>query len=155
MYSIEDLKQLISAFDKSSASSLKITDSKGEKISLKKAPSVAINAIPENLQPAIAQTPVLTSAPAYKAEVSQPQALQESGRVIKSPMVGVFYSAPSPDSAPFVSAGSAVKKGDVICIIEAMKLMNEISAEEDGILSEVLVSNGQIVEFGQPLFRIG
>ena len=69
-------------------------------------------------------------------------------------MVGVFYQAPSPDAEPFVKVGQSVKKGDTVCIIEAMKLMNEIQAEEDGVITEVLAKNGEIIEFGQPLFAI-
>ena len=69
-------------------------------------------------------------------------------------MVGVFYSAPSPDEDPFVQQGDMVQKGDVLCIIEAMKLMNEIQADEQGEIAEVLVQNGQVVEYGQPLFRL-
>ncbi len=76
------------------------------------------------------------------------------GSVIASPMVGVFYAAPSPESVPFVKMGSAVKSGDVLCIIEAMKLMNEITAEQEGIITEICVKNGDIVQFGQPLFYI-
>ena len=73
---------------------------------------------------------------------------------VKSPMVGVFYSAPSPDSEPFVSIGGKVKKGDVLCIIEAMKLMNEIVAEQDGEIVDICIKNGDIVEFGQVLFKM-
>ena len=73
---------------------------------------------------------------------------------IKSPMVGVFYSAPSPDSEPFVSIGGKVKKGDVLCIIEAMKLMNEITAEQDGEIVDICIKNGEIAEFGQVLFKM-
>jgi len=69
-------------------------------------------------------------------------------------MVGTLYLAPSPEAKPYVSAGDSVKKGDVLCIIEAMKLMNEITAEQDGVIEEVLAANGQLVEFGQPLFRL-
>jgi acetyl-CoA carboxylase biotin carboxyl carrier protein len=70
-------------------------------------------------------------------------------------MVGVFYAAPSPDSKAFVSVGQEVKKGDTVCIIEAMKIMNEITAEESGVITEVLVNDGDVVEYGQPMFRIG
>ena len=77
------------------------------------------------------------------------------GDTINSPMVGSFYRAASPDSAPFVEVGSTVKKGEVLCIIEAMKLLNEIESEHDGIIKKILVENGQPVEFGEPLFIIG
>lgn len=70
-------------------------------------------------------------------------------------MVGVFYSAPAPDRPPFVSVGDTVNKGDVICIIEAMKIMNEITADESGTITEILVENGDVVEYDQPLFKIG
>lgn len=73
---------------------------------------------------------------------------------IKSPMVGVFYKAPSPDSQPFVNIGDRIKKGDTLCIIEAMKLMNEITAEVDGEIIDICAENGEIVEFGQTLFKI-
>ncbi|NLG93138.1 MAG: acetyl-CoA carboxylase, biotin carboxyl carrier protein, partial [Clostridiales bacterium] len=72
----------------------------------------------------------------------------------KSPMVGVFYSAPSPDSEPYVQVGSKVKKGDTLCIIEAMKLLNEITADRDGEITEICAAAGQVVEYGQTLFRI-
>lgn len=74
--------------------------------------------------------------------------------LIRSPFVGTFYASPSPDSDPFVKVGHKVKKGDVLCIVEAMKLMNEIEAETDGIIAEVLVQNGQPVEYNQPIFII-
>ena len=73
---------------------------------------------------------------------------------MKSPIVGVFYAAPATDAAPYVVAGDTVKKGQTLCIVEAMKLMNEIVAEEDGVISEVCVTNGQVVEYGTELFRI-
>ena len=74
---------------------------------------------------------------------------------IKAPMVGVFYSAPSPGATPYVSIGSKVKKGDVLCIIEAMKLMNEITSDFDGEIVDICVMDGDVVEYGQPLFKIG
>ena len=77
------------------------------------------------------------------------------GDTINSPMVGSFYRAASPDSAPFIEVGSTVKKGEVLCIIEAMKLLNEIESEHDGIIKKILIENGQPVEFGEPLFIIG
>ena len=79
---------------------------------------------------------------------------KKSGTPIESPMVGVFYAAPSPDSEPYVTVGTSVRKGDVLCLIEAMKLMNEVTAEKSGIITEVCAENGQVVEYGQPLFMI-
>lgn len=76
------------------------------------------------------------------------------GKVIKSPMIGTFYSKPSPDSAPYVEVGTQVKKGTVLCIVEAMKLMNEIESEYDGKIAEVFVTDGEAVDYGKPLFRI-
>ena len=79
---------------------------------------------------------------------------EAAGKAILSPMVGVFYQAASPTSEPFVAVGKRVAKGDVLCIIEAMKLMNEITAEEAGVISEICVENGEVVEFGTKLFRL-
>ncbi len=79
---------------------------------------------------------------------------QKEGTLVLSPTVGVFYASPSPDARPFVEVGDQVKKGDTLCIIEAMKLMNEIPAEVDGTVAEICVGNGQVVEYNQPLFRI-
>lgn len=83
-----------------------------------------------------------------------PKAQPSSGNVVKSPIVGTFYAAPAPDKAPFVRIGDTVKKGDVIMIIESMKLMNEIQSEFDGVVKEILVSDGQAVEFEQPVMII-
>lgn len=94
-----------------------------------------------------------TTAVAAAAVAASPA--PEAGNLMKAPMVGVLYLAPSPGAKPFVGVGSRVKKGDVLCIIEAMKLMNEIAAEQDGEILEICAEDGQIVEFGQPLFRLG
>lgn len=94
--------------------------------------------------------PAASAVPQDEPPVSSKPAAK--GTEVKSPMVGVFYSSPSPDSEPYVTVGSRVKKGDVLCIIEAMKLMNEITAEADGEITEICVNNGDIVEYGQPLF---
>jgi acetyl-CoA carboxylase biotin carboxyl carrier protein len=88
--------------------------------------------------------------------VSTPAVAEEpSGHVVKSPMVGTFYRAASPGSKAFVEVGDAVKEGDTLCIVEAMKLMNEIEADASGVVKAVLAENGQPVEFGQPLFLLG
>ena len=115
-----------------------------------------------NTAPVVSAT---VAAPAPAAPAEAPQLKAETGtsegvfdynlvQDVKSPMVGVFYSAPSPESDPFVVRGSKVKKGDTLCIIEAMKLMNEVVAERDGEIVEVLPKSGELVEFGQVLFRI-
>ena len=79
---------------------------------------------------------------------------EETLNTVKSPMIGTFYSKPSPDSNPYVKIGDKVKKGDILCIIEAMKLMNEIESEYDGVVTEVLVEDGKPVDYGKPLFKI-
>ena len=94
-----------------------------------------------------------TGAEALGVTHEEPAPVKE-GTLVLAPTVGVFYSAPSPDARPFVEVGDQVKKGDTLCIIEAMKLMNEIPAEVDGTIVEVCVGNGQVVEYNQPLFRI-
>ena len=108
--------------------------------------------------PAAPVMPVAAPAPAAGAEalgVSHEQAApQKEGTLVLSPTVGVFYASPSPDARPFVEVGDQVKKGDTLCIIEAMKLMNEIPSEVDGTVAEICVGNGQVVEYNQPLFRI-
>ena len=109
---------------------------------------------------ALAEAPAATGAqplgvpaPAPAAPAAPAAAAQE-GTLVLSPTVGVFYAAASPDSKPFVEVGDQVKKGDTLCIIEAMKLMNEIPAEVDGTVAEICLGNGQVVEYNQPLFRI-
>ena len=105
--------------------------------------------------PSAPATPA-AEAPAVRAEhAAAPAAPAEpDASVVVSPMVGVFYIAPQENAEPFVQVGTAVKKGDVLCIIEAMKLMNEITVEFDGVVTEVLAVNGAVVEYGQPLFRV-
>ena len=97
------------------------------------------------------------AAPAASAAAAEPAAAQSpapsAGLLIRSPMVGVFYAAPTEDSEPFIKEGDHVKKGDTLCVIEAMKLMNEITAEQDGTIVEICAQNGQAVEYGTPLFR--
>lgn len=102
-----------------------------------------------------AQEPALAPAasPFVTAPV-EPEPAPQKGALVLSPTVGVFYTSASPESKPYVEVGSKVKKGDTLCIIEAMKLMNEIPSEVDGTVVEVCVGNGQVVEYNQPLFRI-
>ena len=94
------------------------------------------------------------TALAHKPEAGAEQAVQLEGRVMKAPIVGTFYAAAAPDKPPFIKEGQTVKKGDVLFIIESMKLMNEVASEYDGVISKILVENGQGVEFGQPILCI-
>ena len=94
------------------------------------------------------------AAPAQVIPLPDQKAAEPKGEVIRSPMVGVFYAAPAENAAPYVAVGDRVKQGDTLCIIEAMKLMNEITAEKDGVIAEVCAGNGQVVEYGTPLFRL-
>ncbi len=106
-----------------------------------------------SLVPPMGSYPALQeAAPAAPPAASGPA--EPAGHIIKSPMVGTFYSAPSPESANFVKSGDTVREDSIVCIIEAMKVMNEIKAEASGTIAEVLVQNGESVEFGQPLFRL-
>ncbi|MEG5265327.1 acetyl-CoA carboxylase biotin carboxyl carrier protein [Pseudomonas sp. JDS28PS106] len=105
--------------------------------------------------PAPAAAPVAAPAPAAApAAAEAPSAPKLNGHVVKSPMVGTFYRTPAPTSPAFVEVGQTVKKGDTICIVEAMKMMNHIQAEASGVIESILVENGQPVEFDQPLFTI-
>ena len=112
-----------------------------------------------NAQQSVVQAPMaipqaeVDSTPMQNAPETPLPAVDE-GHVIKSPMVGIFYSSVSPDVPPFVEIGQAVEKGEVLCIIEAMKIMNQIEADTSGVLSKVYVENGEPIEYGQPLFAI-
>ena len=105
---------------------------------------------------AVASSPAPVAAPVPSSNAAPDSTVEEEAGVtaVKSPMVGTFYRAPSPDSPTFVEAGKKVTKGGVLCIIEAMKVMNEIKAETTGTVTEILVENGENVEYGQPLFKI-
>lgn len=92
--------------------------------------------------------------PQAESAGSSPAESKPDGETVKSPIVGTYYEAPSPDSDPFISVGDSIKKGQTLCIVEAMKIMNEIEAEFDGVVQKILVNNGQPVEFDQPLFII-
>lgn len=159
-YDLDDVKRLIELANKNDLSVLEIETKKGRRIRIEKnkpvAPAVAFNATAPapTVAPAPVQAPVVETAPVQQSALTQASAPQPTGKTIKAPMVGVFYQAASPEADPYVTVGKTVKKGDTVCIIEAMKLMNEIQAEEDGTIKEILVKNGDIIEYGQPLFVI-
>ena len=109
----------------------------------------------ERSAPETVQVPVAPAAPAASAAVEMPaRSAAESLVSVTSPLVGVFYASPAENAAPYVSVGDRVTKGQTLCIVEAMKLMNEVTAEEDGVIAEICVVNGQVVEYGTELFRI-
>ena len=155
MYSVDQIKQLIEILENSNLAVVEITDENNGSIRLEKPQAAPVNTFAVNAG-SVPVMPTATEALAQPAPVAQAvaPATQDTGASIKSPMVGVFYAAPSPDSDPFVTVGKKVNKGDVVCIVEAMKLMNEITAEQSGTISEICVNNGDIVEYGQTLFKI-
>ncbi len=148
MYNLEEIKNLISMLEDSSLSVLEV-QSGDNKVRLEKASQGASVVSFANNNPVVAAPEA-----AADAETAAAPDAADTGKAIKAPIVGVFYVAPSPDADPYVSVGKRVKKGDVVCIIEAMKCMNEIQAEEDGEIVAVLANNGDLVEYGQPLFSI-
>ncbi|MEI6481914.1 MAG: acetyl-CoA carboxylase biotin carboxyl carrier protein [Betaproteobacteria bacterium] len=151
---LRKLKTLIDLVSESNVSELEITEAEG-KVRIVKGPVGA---------PVAMAAPVMVAAPvaapasfapaAPDAACASAEAAAPSGHVVKSPMVGTFYTSSSPDSKPFVQVGSVVKEGETICIIEAMKILNEIEADKSGTVSRILVDNGQAVEYGQPMFLI-
>jgi len=144
----KDIKKLLDAFDKSKTNILELETEKFRIYLDKTSPNVS--SVP-------ATQPVAESAPVQTPVVQKVEAKPEcevEGELITSPMVGTFYQAPSPDSPPFVRVGDKVRKGDTLCIIEAMKIFNELEAEFDCEILEILVEDGQPVEFDTPLFRV-
>lgn len=142
---IKELEQVIALMEASSLSELEVSE--GEKrLVLKR----------QTLAPAPTAPVQVVSQPTQQitSKEEKPESKSQSGHVLKSPMVGTFYQSPSPSSPAFVEVGQAVKKGDVVCIIEAMKMMNQIEADKAGVVEAILVDDGQPVEFDQPLFTI-
>ncbi len=146
---LRKLKTLIDLVAESTIAELEVTegDSKVRIVKNLGASAPQMQYLPMHMQaPAAA-----IAAPPATAEIVP---AEPEGNIVKAPMVGTFYRAPGPDKPPYVEVGQAVKSAEPICIIEAMKLLNEIEAGFDGVIVEILVENGQPVEFGQPLFRI-
>jgi acetyl-CoA carboxylase biotin carboxyl carrier protein len=156
---LRKLKTLIDLVSESNISELEITEADGKVRIVKADPAAAAMAAPGGMA---AAAPVLQMAPAQLAPAAAPMAAPKAaeapaaitGHVVKSPMVGTLYRASSPDAKAFAEVGQAVKEGETICIIEAMKIMNEIEADKGGTVRQILCENGQAVEFGQPLFVI-
>ena len=146
---LRKLKTLIDLVSESNVSELEITEAEG-KVRIVKA---GTGAQPVVYAPMPAPAPAQPAA-APVAELPAPAAAEVKGHVVKSPMVGTFYRSSSPGAKPFVEVGSQVKEGETICIIEAMKILNEIEADKSGTVTRILGENGQAVEYGQPLFVI-
>jgi acetyl-CoA carboxylase biotin carboxyl carrier protein len=144
---LRKLKTLIELVESSGIAELELTEGE-EHVRISRVSSVAAPA-----QQVYTSAPQAVAAPAVAAAPAAP-AVPE-GHVVKSPMVGSFYRSPSPGAKAFVDIGQSVKEGDTLCIIEAMKLLNEIESDKSGVIKAILVENGQPVEFGQPLFIIG
>ena len=153
---LRKLKTLIDLVAESDISELEVTEGES-KVRIVKSGAPAAQGQVVMMQPQAAQhmPAVAHAAPAPQAAAPEAAPAEPTGHVVKSPMVGTFYRSSAPGSPPFVEIGSVVKEGDTLCIIEAMKLLNEIDADASGTIRQVLVENGQAVEFGQPLFIIG
>jgi acetyl-CoA carboxylase biotin carboxyl carrier protein len=150
---LRKLKTLIDLVSESNVSELEITEADG-KVRIVKGSPVAVTVAAPAAAPApapAAAAPASTATAAAAAPVDEPV---ETGHVVKSPMVGTFYRSSSPGAKAFAEVGSEVKEGEPICIIEAMKIMNEIEADKSGTVTKILCENGQAVEYGQPLFVI-
>ena len=152
---IKELKEMINLMEEHGLSELEI-EKEGLKIRLKRGPSGTI--VPETVT--YSGTPLGTPAqepqriPALGRQVARESAEDANVVIVRSPMVATYYAAPAPDVAPYMAKGKRVAEGDVLCIIEAMKLMNEIKSDVHGVIQDILVENGQPVEFDQPLFKI-
>lgn len=148
---LRKLKTLIDLVSESNVSELEITEAEGKVRIVKGGGAVVqqVMAAPVLAQPAVAAAPAAPAATPAPAAAAVP-----AGHVVKSPMVGTFYRAASPGAKPFVEVGSQIKEGETICIIEAMKILNEIEADKSGTVTQILGENGQAVEYGQPLFVI-
>ncbi len=150
---LRKLKTLIDLVSESNVSELEITEAEGKVRIVKGGGAIVqqVMAAPMMAQPMAAAAPAVAAAAAPAAEAA-PAAV--AGHSVKSPMVGTFYRAASPGAKAFVEIGAQVKEGDTLCIIEAMKILNEIEADKSGTVTRVLAENGQAVEYGQPLFVI-
>jgi acetyl-CoA carboxylase biotin carboxyl carrier protein len=155
---LRKLKTLIDLVSESGISELEVTEGEGKVRIVKNAPPVYVQPSPSYAAPQFAPPAPAGAADAPAAAAgapATPAAAAPQGHVVTSPMVGTFYRAPSPGADPFVQVGDTVKEGQTICIIEAMKLLNEIESDKSGVVKEILVENGQAVEYGQPLFVVG
>ena len=160
MIDLRYVKKLIAMLDGSTVDSIEISTDKGLKIRLSKTPSgrAAVSVAAPVVAPAVVVEPPRTTPSSGTPALAEPPAPAAPAASklleVKSPMVGTYYSAPEPGAKQYVTIGNRIKKGQVLCIIEAMKIMNEIESEVDGVVREVLADNAHPVEYGQVLFRV-
>jgi acetyl-CoA carboxylase biotin carboxyl carrier protein len=158
MIDLRYLKKVLEMLDESSVDTLEITNEKGMKLRVSKSPTargtVAMAPMAPMAQPAQAAAPAATAAPAAPSAPVAVEAPKSNLIEVKSPMVGTFYAQPEPGAKPYASVGTRVSKGQVLCIIEAMKIMNEIECEVSGVIADVCVQDASSVEYGQVLFRV-
>ena len=145
---LEEIKQIIALMKRNELTEFEL-EREGGKIRIKRGPNGSAASDTAVIPVPVQAAPVMVAPPA-----AAPAAPAADTGEIKSPMVGTFYRSPSPEAAPFIEVGASVNEETVVCIIEAMKVMNEIKAEVKGVITEVLVENAKAVEFGQPLFRV-
>lgn len=148
---LRKLKTLIDLVSESNVSELEITEAEGKVRIVKSAPASAASPVTYSMAPSPVAPPVV---PAVEVAPAAAAPAQPVGHTVKSPMVGTFYRASSPGAKAFVEIGDTIKEGETICIVEAMKILNEIEADKSGTVTQILVDNGQAVEYGQPLYVI-
>ena len=155
---LRKLKTLIDLVAESDIAELEVTEGES-KVRIVKSSAMPQNQVvmmpPQGAPAQFVPSSAPASAPSAAPAVAAAAPAEPTGHIVKSPMVGTFYRSSAPGNPPFVEVGQSVKEGDTLCIIEAMKLLNEIDADKSGTITQVLVENGQPVEFGQPLFVIG
>jgi acetyl-CoA carboxylase biotin carboxyl carrier protein len=156
-FSLDDVKKLVQLVERSDVTLIE-WEKGSDKVVIQRgavaAPAVVAPAPVVHAAPVAATIAPLAAAPAPPAAKAEAKPADKPGTLVTSPFVGTFYRAPSPEAPPFVEVGTKVKKGQTLCIVEAMKLMNEIEAEQDGTVAEILAQNATPVEFGEALFRI-
>ena len=160
MFDLRYVKKLVEMLDESSVDSIEISSDKGMKIRISKTPQqrgavqmAAPMALPPMMPAQVAPAPAGADA-AHAATAPKPEPAKSKFLEVKSPMVGTYYGSPEPGAKPYLAVGDRISKGQIVCIIEAMKIMNEIESEFDGVVKEILAQNAHPVEYGQILLRI-
>ena len=151
---LRKLKTLIDLVSESNVSELEITEAEGKVRIVKSAPVAMAAPVTYSMAPAPVTPSLVPSVEVSPAPVVAAAPVAPAGHTVKSPMVGTFYRASSPGAKAFVEVGDTIKEGETICIVEAMKILNEIEADKSGTVTQILVENGQAVEYGQPLYVI-